>query len=349
MSASQTNGAEQPDKNIMHATLPLLQFTEFPALRRRELEILQVNLGYKCNMSCQHCHVNAGPNRTEMMDSATLALIPQVLVARDLHTLDLTGGAPELHAGFRELVRAARAQGCKVIDRCNLTILFEQGQEDLAEFLAEQRVEIVASLPCYSLDNVDKQRGKGAFDKSILGLQKLNALGYGMPSSGLTLNLVFNPQGASLPPDQTALEADYKRELFDHFGIRFNQLLAIANMPIQRFGSMLISKGQFNDYMHLLHENFSATNLETVMCRNLISVDWQGFLYDCDFNQQLGLALPGHGRSHLRDMLRQNLQGHAIRVADHCYGCTAGQGSSCSGASKAAIKSESHLQMEVAK
>ena len=184
MSALQTRSAEQPDRNTMHATLPLLQFTEFPALRRRDLEILQVNIGYKCNMSCQHCHVNAGPNRTEMMDAETLALIPQVLAARDLHTLDLTGGAPELHAGFRDLVRAARAQGCKVIDRCNLTILFEPGQEDLAEFLAEQRVEIVASLPCYSLDNVDKQRGKGTFDKSILGLQKLNALGYGIPGSG---------------------------------------------------------------------------------------------------------------------------------------------------------------------
>ncbi|MDP2758802.1 MAG: arsenosugar biosynthesis radical SAM protein ArsS, partial [Sideroxyarcus sp.] len=280
----------------MHATLPLLQATEFPAIRRHALEILQVNLGYKCNMSCVHCHVNAGPGRTEMMDGGTLALIPQVLAARNLHTLDLTGGAPELHEGFRELVRAARAQDCRVIDRCNLTILFEPGQEDLAEFLAQQQVEIVASLPCYSLENVDKQRGKGAFDKSILALQKLNGLGYGLPGSGLVLNLVYNPQGASLPPDQSALEADYKRELLAHFGICFNQLLAIANMPIQRFGSMLISKGQFNDYMRLLHGNFAAANLDTVMCRNLVSVDWQGFLYDCDFNQQLGLALPGMGR-----------------------------------------------------
>jgi radical SAM/Cys-rich protein len=316
----------------MHATLPLLQHTEFPALRRGTLETLQVNLGYKCNMSCQHCHVNAGPSRTEMMDAETMALIPQVLAARDLHTLDLTGGAPELHEGFRDLVRAARKQGCKVIDRCNLTVLFEPGQEDLAEFLAGQQVEIVASLPCYSLDNVDKQRGKGAFDKSILALQKLNALGYGLPDSGLVLNLVFNPQGASLPPDQAALQADYKRELFDHFGIQFNQLLAIANMPIQRFGSMLISKGQFNDYMHLLHESFSQANLETVMCRTLVSVDWQGYLYDCDFNQQLALALPGTGRPHLSTLLQHDLHNQPIRVADHCYGCTAGQGSSCGGA-----------------
>ena len=324
----------------MHATFPLLQATDFPVIRRHALEILQVNLGYKCNMSCVHCHVNAGPSRTEMMDSETLALIPEVLAARGLHTLDLTGGAPELHEGFRELVRAAREQNCKVIDRCNLTILFEPRQEGLAEFLAENQVEIVASLPCYSLENVDKQRGKGAFDKSILGLQKLNALGYGKPDSGLTLNLVFNPQGASLPPEQSALEADYKRELSEHFGIVFNRLFAIANMPIQRFGSMLISKDQFNDYLHLLHVNFAAANLETVMCRNLVSVDWQGFLYDCDFNQQLGLALPGLGRPHLRDLLRQDLQGQAIRVADHCYGCTAGQGSSCGGA----LKDESQLQ-----
>lgn len=318
----------------MHATLPLLQATEFPALRRRELEILQVNLGYKCNMSCMHCHVNAGPNRTEMMDRSLIELIPRVLAARNLHTLDLTGGAPELHEDFRDLVRAARAQDCKVIDRCNLTILFEPGQEDLAEFLAEQQVEIVASLPCYSLDNVDKQRGKGAFDKSILGLQKLNALGYGQPGSGLALNLVFNPQGASLPPDQSALQIDYQRELFTHFGIVFDQLLVIANMPIQRFGSMLISKGKFNDYMRLLHEHFATVNLETVMCRNLLSVDWQGFLYDCDFNQQLGLTIAGQGRPHLKDLLQQDMKGKSIRVADHCYGCTAGQGSSCGGALK---------------
>jgi len=318
----------------MHATLPLLQATEFPALRRRTLEILQVNLGYKCNQTCVHCHVNAGPNRTEMMDSETLALIPQVLAARDLHTLDLTGGAPELHEGFRDLVSAARAQGCKVIDRCNLTILFEPGQEDLSKFLAAQQVEIVASLPCYSLDNVDKQRGKGTFDKSIAALQKFNVLGYGRPDSGLTLNLVFNPQGASLPPDQTALQADYQRELFEHFGIVFNQLFVITNMPIQRFGSMLVSKGQFNDYLRLLKENFAAANLDTVMCRNLVSVGWQGFLFDCDFNQQLELAISGQGRPHLRDLLLQDLHDHPIQVAGHCYGCTAGQGSSCGGALK---------------
>lgn len=333
----------------MHATLPLLQVTKFPALRRNALEILQVNLGYKCNMSCVHCHVNAGPSRTEMMERSLIELIPEVLLARKLHTLDLTGGAPELHEDFRWLVRAAREQGCKVIDRCNLTILFEPGQEDLAEFLAGNQVEVVASLPCYSMENVDKQRGKGAFDKSILGLQKLNALGYGKPGSGLTLNLVYNPQDASLPPNQSALQADYQRELFEHFGIVFNQLLAIANMPIQRFGSMLISKGKFKDYMCLLHENFAAENLETVMCRNLVSVDWQGFLYDCDFNQQLGLPTPGLGRPHLKELLHQDINGQTIRVADHCYGCTAGQGSSCGGAissqnNQSKANPSSHLQ-----
>ncbi|MHA6963930.1 arsenosugar biosynthesis radical SAM (seleno)protein ArsS [Zobellella denitrificans] len=316
----------------MRDTLPLLDLTDFPAIRRHRLDTLQVNLGYKCNMKCVHCHVAAGPHRTEMMDEDNLALIPEVLRARGLSTLDLTGGAPELHPDFRALLRAARAQGVKVIDRCNLTILFEPGQDDLAEFLAGQGVEVVASLPCYSVDNVDKQRGKGTFDKSILALQALNRLGYGQPGSGLELNLVYNPQGPSLPPPQAALEADYKRELGEHFGIRFNRLFALANMPIKRFGDYLLSKRQFHDYLRLLKENFSAANLPGLMCRNLVSVDWQGYLYDCDFNQQLGLRLPGAGRPHLRDLLGLELDGQPIRVAEHCYGCTAGQGSSCGGA-----------------
>lgn len=316
----------------MHATLPLLQQTEFPPLRRHALDTLQVNLGYRCNQTCLHCHVNAGPSRTEMMDEATLALIPQVLAARQIGTLDLTGGAPELHPAFRQLVASASAAGVKVIDRCNLTILFEPGQEGLGEFLAQHRVEIVASLPCYTESTVDKQRGDGVFAKSIAGLQQLNQLGYGQPGSGLVLNLVYNPQGPSLPPAQQPLQAAYKRELAEHFGIVFNQLFALANMPIQRFGSTLISKGQFNDYMRLLKDNYAAGNLANVMCRNLVSVDWQGYLYDCDFNQQLGLAIPGNGRPHLADLLQQDLLNHPVRVADHCYGCTAGQGSSCGGA-----------------
>ncbi len=319
----------------MHATLPLLQVTDFPALRRRELETLQVNLGYRCNQVCLHCHVNAGPTRKEMMDAETLALVPQVLAARGIGILDLTGGAPELHEGFRGVVAAAAALGVRVIDRCNLTILFEPGQDDLAEFLATHRVEVVASLPCYTAANVDRQRGDGVFEKSIAALQRLNALGYGQAESGLTLNLVYNPIGPSLPPPQGPLQAAYKRELYEHFGIVFNELFTLTNMPIKRFGSTLISKGQFHDYMRLLKENFAAGNLDGVMCRTLVSVDWRGFLYDCDFNQQLGLPLPGAGRPHLRDLLQHDLAGQEIRVADHCYGCAAGQGSSCGGALKA--------------
>lgn len=324
----------------MHATLPLLRATNFPALTRNHLSTLQVNLGYRCNQSCVHCHVDAGPHRTEMMGDDLIDMISQVLKTRSIETLDLTGGAPELHDGFKRIVTQARAQGVRVIDRCNLTILFEPGQEDLAEFLAAQKVEVVASMPCYSLENVDKQRGKGVFDLSIAGLQKLNALGYGKPGTGLVLNLVYNPQGPSLPPNQSALQADYKRELFEHFGIVFNELFALTNMPIKRFGSMLISKKTFAPYMQLLRDNYLQENLEHVMCRSTVSVDWQGYLYDCDFNQQLELAIPTEinsnaatvNRPHLRDLLTTDLQGKSIRVADHCYGCTAGQGSSCAGA-----------------
>ena len=317
----------------MHDTLPLLKKIRFPAIDRTRLDTLQVNLGYQCNQSCLHCHVNAGPHRTEMMEAATLALIPEVLAARSLGTLDLTGGAPELHGGFRNLVRAARAQGVRVIDRCNLTILFEPGQDGLAEFLAEQRVEVVASMPCYSAANVDKQRGDGVFDLSIAALQQLNALGYGQPGSGLVPNLVYNPQGASLPPDQQALQADYKRELLAHFGIVFNDLFALTNMPIQRFGSTLVSKGSFDSYMDLLQNSYQSQNLPGVMCRSTVSVDWQGWLSDCDFNQQLGLPLGTSGLlRHLRDLLTTRLDDQPIRVAGHCFGCTAGQGSSCGGA-----------------
>jgi len=325
-------------------TLPLLEVTDFPAIRRGATQILQVNLGYKCNQRCLHCHVNASPDRTEMMGAATLALIPEVLRARGIGTLDLTGGAPELHEGFRALVTAASEQGVHVIDRCNLTILFEPGQDDLAQFLSAQRVEVVASLPCYSVANVDKQRGEGVFDKSIAALQRLNALGYGRSGSGLVLNLVFNPQGPSLPPGQAGLEADYRRELWNHFGIEFNHLFVLTNMPIKRFGSTLVSRGEFGPYMELLKDSYQAENLDQVMCRSLISVDWRGYLYDCDFNQQLDMAMikPGnagvgiinHGkpRPHLRDLLVGDLTNNPIAVADHCFGCTAGQGSSCGGA-----------------
>ena len=318
----------------MRPTLERLIQTDFPALRRQRLDTLQVNLGYKCNQSCLHCHVNAGPNRTEMMDEATVDLVLQVLAQRRLGTLDLTGGAPELNVHFRRLVVGARALGVRVIDRNNLTILSEPGQEELAVFLAAQGVEVTASLPCYSPANVDRQRGDGVFDRSIAGLQALNALGYGQEGSGLVLNLVYNPQGPVLPPPQGPLEADYKRELLQHFGIRFNQLYALTNMPVQRFGSTLLSKGTFDGYMGLLKSAYRAENLDTVMCRSLISVDWTGQLFDCDFNQMLDLParLGGKSRPHLRDLLTSDEVGAPIRVADHCYGCTAGQGSSCGGA-----------------
>ncbi|MCV2369362.1 arsenosugar biosynthesis radical SAM (seleno)protein ArsS [Roseateles oligotrophus] len=321
----------------MHPTIQLLAKTDFPRITRASLDTLQVNLGYKCNQSCLHCHVNAGPNRIEMMDSGTVDLVIEVLRARAIKTLDLTGGAPELNEHFRRLVSAARGLGVKVIDRCNLTILAEPGQETLAEFLAASGVEVVASMPCYSPERVDRQRGDGVFDLSIAGLQRLNALGYGQEGSGLVLNLVYNPQGATLPPPQMALEADYKRELMAHFGIRFNQLFALTNMPIQRFGSTLISKGTFQSYMQLLKSAYRPENLGTVMCMSMYSVDYQGDLYDCDFNQMLGLrarlgtAEDTKGRPHLRDLLTQGTAGESIRVADHCYGCTAGQGSSCGG------------------
>jgi len=317
----------------MHATLPLLQHTDFPPLQRAQLTTLQVNLGYRCNQSCVHCHVNAGPTRTEMMDERGVALVLDVLARRGIGTLDLTGGAPELHPQFRRLVRAARSLGATVIDRCNLTVLQEAGQEGLADFLARQAVRVVASLPCYTQQNVDSQRGAGVFERSIAALRELNALGYGSEDS-LALDLVYNPLGPVLPGPQDKLEADYKRELGERFGIVFNRLLTLANMPIQRFGSTLVSKGQFAAYMTLLRDSHRPQNLERVMCRELVSVDWQGYLYDCDFNQMLALALqlPGRPRPHLRDLLEHDLAGRPIQVADHCYGCTAGQGSSCGGA-----------------
>ncbi len=318
----------------MHATLPLLQVTDFPEIRRGKLETLQVNLGYRCNQTCLHCHVNAGPGRTEMMSRETLAEVTAFLRDSSVRFLDITGGAPELHPEFRSLVIAARGMGVHVIDRCNLTILEEPGQEDLAEFLAAHRVEVVASLPCYLEDNVDRQRGNGVFAVSVRALKRLNALGYGKADSGLSLALVYNPQGPSLPPPQEKLEADYRRQLGERFNIEFTHLLALTNMPIQRFGSTLISQGQFDAYLALLKGAFRAENLASVMCRSLVSVDWKGYVYDCDFNQMLGLPLhlPGKPRVRLRDLLGRDLQGNPLVTRDHCYGCTAGQGSSCGGA-----------------
>ncbi len=318
----------------MHATLPLVRETEFPELHRRQLETLQVNLGYICNQKCVHCHVNAGPNRKEMMDRTTMDQVIGYLKASGAKILDITGGAPEINPYFRYLVRSGRQLGVHVIDRCNLTILEEPGYENLGEYLAANQVEIIASLPCYLEENVDRQRGKGVYQVSIRVLCALNELGYGRDGSDLTLNLIYNPLGPTLPPPQSSLEAEYKRELGKRYGIVFNHLYTLTNMPIQRFGSLLISKGQFKSYMTLLRDAHQEKNTESVMCRSLVSIDWRGYVYDCDFNQMLGLPLyvSGKPRVHVSDLMDTDLDGNPIMVAEHCYGCTAGQGSSCGGA-----------------
>ena len=316
----------------MQDTRPLLLQSDFPALARGPLQTLQVNLGYRCNLSCVHCHVNAGPTREEMMAGGTVDQVLELLAASGADTLDLTGGAPELNPHFRRLVSRARQLGVRVIDRCNLTVLLEPGQEDLAEFLAAERVEVTASLPCYLEDNVEQQRGKGVYDDSIRALQRLNELGYG-GNPALQLNLVYNPVGPVLPPPQQALERDYKRELGQRFGSHFNQLFTLTNMPISRFGAVLLAQGEFTGYMRLLRESYRPENLATLMCRNLVSVDWRGYLYDCDFNQMLDLPLLARERRHVIDLLREMaLEGAAIATGEHCYGCAAGQGSSCGGA-----------------
>lgn len=310
--------------------LPYLQNSDFPKIKRNRLEILQVNLGYLCNLSCTHCHVNAGPKRTELMTQQTIdELLSFVDETPVIHTLDLTGGAPEMNPHFRYLVEQASKRGLKVIDRCNLVILLEPDYQDLAVFLSTHKVEIIASLPCYLQENVDQQRGKGTFNASIQALQHLNQLGYGQEGTGLNLNLVFNPQGATLPPDQHTLQLAYKNYLHQHYEIVFNQLFAIANLPIQRFGSQLISKGKLDDYLQLLKDNFQSANLDNLMCKNTLSIDWQGFVYDCDFNQMLHLPLKGEN-THIRDISEVTEQ--TITTLQHCYGCTAGQGSSCGGA-----------------
>lgn len=315
-------------------TQPLLAASDFPQIKRAKLETLQVNLGYLCNLSCTHCHVNAGPRRTELMDRETIDTVLAYLDGHDIQLLDVTGGSPEMNPHFKYLVTRAREMGVSVMDRCNPTILLEPGYEDYAQFLADQQVIVTASLPCYAEQNVDQQRGKGVYQESVTALKLLNKLGYGRQDSGLILNLVYNPGGAFLPPPQNQLEEDYRQELMERHGIEFNQLFALANMPISRFGSMLLSKGQFDDYLKLLKDNYLADNLSTVMCRTLISVDWQGFVYDCDFNQMLDLPLiaTDKPKTHLRDLMEMDIKGCDIAVADHCFGCTAGQGSSCGGA-----------------
>lgn len=315
----------------MHDVRPRLAATPFPALSRAHTDTLQVNLGYLCNLACLHCHVAASPHRKEQMDRETAQTVLEFLKRPEIETLDLTGGAPEMNANFRWLVHEARAMGKRVMDRCNLTILEEPGYEDLGEFLARERVEIIASMPCYLEHNVDRQRGKGVYEGSVRVLKRLNEIGYGVEGSGLVLDLVYNPQDPVLPPAQGPLEEDYRRYLGEHYGISFNRLFVLANLPIGRFGSWLVSKGRFEEYMATLHQAHRNENMERVMCRSLVSVDWQGYVYDCDFNQMLRMPLGGR-RTHLSELLDADLAGRPIAVSGHCYGCTAGQGSSCGGA-----------------
>ena len=305
---------------------------KFPKIKRNELETLQINIGYKCNQACNHCHVNASPSRTEMMSDDIIKLIPKVIKANNIKLLDITGGAPELHPKFKQLVKEVRSLNVEVMDRCNLTILTEPGHEKLASFLASNKVQITASLPCYLKDNVDKQRGVGVFQKSILALKKLNSYGYGIQDKGLILNLVFNPSGPQLPPSQKELEDIYKYELKKRYGIFFSNLFVLANMPINRYEKYLNLIGKLKEYNELLKDNHNSKNLKSLMCKSTISVDWEGYLYDCDFNQQLGMRREDQTK-HLNDLLIPfiSLKNKPISIGDHCFGCTAGAGSSCGG------------------
>ena len=301
-------------------------------LRRDRVSTLQVNVGKLCNQACHHCHVDAGPKRTEIMTRSTAERVIQLLTASaDVETVDITGGAPELNPSFRYLVEGACQLGKRVIDRCNLTVLFQPEMERLPEFLAEHRIELTCSLPCYTASNVDRQRGKGVFDKSIEALLLLNRLGYGKTGSELVLNLVYNPVGAFLPPPQAKLEADYKRELGRAFGIEFNRLFTITNMPIKRFAADLERSGKQHEYMGLLVNHFNPATVEGLMCRSLVSVGWEGTLYDCDFNQMLEIPVPRSRRTIFDVESIEELSGVPIATASHCFGCTAGAGSSCGG------------------
>ena len=313
----------------MHKIYPLIKDTDFPQITRLSLKTLQVNLGYKCNQSCLHCHVNASPKRTEMMNKDTIDDVINFSYQNNVATVDLTGGAPEMNQYFEYMIKKLRKKNIHIIDRCNLTILEERGMSRMVDFLAEQEVEIVASLPCYKDTNVDAQRGKGVFTKSIKALQRLNKKGYGL-NRKLMLNLVYNPQGAELPPKQSELELEYKSYLLENYNISFNNLFTITNMPINRFGSTLVSKKIFHKYMDLLKSTFSQIAKENVMCRNLLSIDYNGYVYDCDFNQMLSIDI-SNKKTHITDIKKDELVNKIIATGDHCYGCTAGSGSSCGG------------------
>ncbi len=316
-------------------------------LQRTRSRVLQINVGKLCNLTCTHCHVNAGPRRKEIMSRETVDLILRWQADARLPVVDLTGGAPEMIPDFRHLISRLREidPAGTIIDRCNLTILLEPGNENLANFLAAHRVEIVASLPCYSAENVNAQRGAGVFDASITSLQRLNARGYGIDPQ-LPLHLVFNPNGATLPGPQAELEADYKRELHTHFGIAFNRLYTITNLPVSRFASWLRHNGRYEDYMHLLVEAFNPGTVDGLMCRDTINVSWLGEVFDCDFNQMMKLRLGGaqHARRYLWDIDPALLEGAPIATADHCFGCTAGAGSSCGGAIATAKELSAHRE-----
>ena len=317
----------------MHDTLPLLNNGKFPRIYREKVETLQINLGYLCNQACLHCHVNAGPTRKEQMTLDTIEEIVQLIDNVKPKMVDLTGGAPELNVHFKYLVTEITKRRISIIDRCNLTILSEPGQEDLTQFLSKHRVIVTASLPCYSEENVNSQRGDGVFERSIDGLRQLNGVGYGKGNPDLQLHLVYNPIGASLPPPQKTLEKEYKQHLSENYDVSFDSLLTITNMPIKRFGSTLISRGEFGSYLQLLESSYQEKNLESVMCKTLLSIDWEGYVYDCDFNQMLGLPFGDtEKKTHVRDLKMAEIEGNPIAVRDHCFGCTAGNGSSCSGA-----------------
>jgi radical SAM/Cys-rich protein len=300
-------------------------------LKATGITVLQLNVGKLCNQTCRHCHVDAAPDRTESMSRETAALCIEALAKSEIPTVDITGGAPELNQNFRWLVEQARSLERHVMDRCNLSVLLLPAQADLAEFLAAHQVEIVASLPYYKVQQTDAQRGDGVFKKSIEGLQRLNQLGYGRPNSGLVLNLVYNPVGAFLPPKQDAIESQFRKELHKHHGIEFNRLYTITNMPISRFLEFLVESGNYDGYMERLANAFNPAAAAGVMCRYTLSVAWDGTLYDCDFNQMLNLPVDQRAPGHIRDFNPMALNDRSIVTGNHCYGCTAGPGSSCGG------------------
>lgn len=323
---------------ILEATEKVPRFEQklsdhgYDALRAEEIEIFQINVGKLCNQVCNHCHVDAGPDRKEIMTRDTAEECIAALKATRIPKVDITGGAPELNPNFRWLVEQSRSLNRHVMDRCNLTVLFVKGQEDLPKFLAEHNVEVICSLPYYQERETDRQRGTGVFQRSIEALKILNSVGYGQPDSQLTLNLIHNPVGAFLPPSQKAMEADFKRNLLHKYGVQFNQLYCITNMPISRFLEFLLETGNYERYMERLAQAFNPAAVSGLMCRNTISIGWDGRLYDCDFNQMLDLEVGDLAPRHIRDFDLSLLNGRRIVTGRHCYGCTAGAGSSCGGA-----------------